>query len=251
MSATFARTMKLTRTESKLFARDPIALFFGLIFPALLLLALGYLFPGFDEPSADLDGARYIDVYSPMALVLGLATLGLVTLPPILGTYRQFGILRRLRTTPVHPARLLAAQVIVHLAVAILATVLAVLVVVTAFDVPFPESPLWFAISFLLAAASIFAIGLLVGALARTTTAGQAIGMGIYFPSLFFAGLWIPRSVMPDALLTVSDLTPLGSAVQALEDSWFGVTPDVTNLLVMAVYAVVVGFIAVKVFRWE
>jgi ABC-2 type transport system permease protein len=244
-------TMKLTRIESKLFVRDPIALFFGLVFPGLLLLALGYLFPGFDEASADLDGARYIDVYSPIAIVLGLATLGLVTLPPILGTYRQFGILRRLRTTPVHPARLLSAQLVVHLAVAILATAIAVLVAVLAFDVPFPESPVWFVISFLLAAASIFSIGLLVGALARTTTSGQAIGMAIYFPMLFFAGVWIPRSVMPDGLLTVSDVTPLGSAVQALEDSWFGATPTITNLAVMAAWAVVVGFIAVRVFRWE
>ncbi len=244
-------TMKLARTESRLFVRDPIALFFGLVFPAVLLLALGYFFPGFDEPSADLDGARYIDIYGPIALVLGLATLGLVTLPPILSTYRQFGILRRLRTTPVHPARLLAAQLLVHLVVAILATAFAVLVVVAAFDVPFPERPLWFVFSFLLAAASIFSIGLLVGALARTTTSGQAIGMGIYFPLLFFAGMWIPRSIMPDGLRTISDLTPLGSAVQALEDSWFGVTPDATNLLVMAFYAVVVGFVAVRVFRWE
>ncbi len=50
--------MKLTRTEGRLFLRDPIALLFGLVFPALLLLALGLFFPGFDEPTADLDGAR-------------------------------------------------------------------------------------------------------------------------------------------------------------------------------------------------
>ena len=93
-----AATMKLTRTESRMFARDPIALFFGLIFPTLLLVALGFLFPGFDEPVAELDGGRYIDTYSPIILALGIATLGLVTLPPILGTYRQFGILRRLKT---------------------------------------------------------------------------------------------------------------------------------------------------------
>lgn len=244
-------TMKLTRTEGRLFVRDPIALFFGLVFPAVLLLALGYFFPGFDEPSADLDGSRYIDVYSPMALVLGLATLGLVTLPPILSTYRQFGILRRLRTTPVHPSRLLIAQLQVHLAVAILSAILAVMVAVAAFDVPFPELPVWFVLAFLLAAASIFTLGLLVGAVARTTTAGQAIGMGLYFPLLFFAGMWVPRSIMPEGLRTVSDLTPLGSAVQALEDSWFGITPDPLNLAVMAVYAVVIGFISVKVFRWE
>lgn len=244
-------TMNIARTEAKLFARDPIALFFGFIFPGLLLLLLGLFFPGFDEPSADLGGDRYIDVYAPLVLALGLATLGLVTLPPILGTYRQFGILRRLRTTPVHPARLLWAQLAVHVGVAVAAAALAVLVAVIVFDVPFPESPVWFAISFLLAAASTFSIGLLVGALARTTVSAQAIGMAIYFPMLFFAGLWIPRSIMSDGLRTVSDYTPLGSSVQALADSWFGTTPSVTNLAVMAAYAVVVGFIAVRVFRWE
>jgi len=246
-----AATMQLTKVESKLFARDPIALFFGLVFPGLLLLVLGLFYPGFDEPAADLDGRRYIDVYAPVVLVLGLATLGLVTLPPILGTYRQFGILRRLRTTPVHPARLLTAQLVVHVGVAIAAALITILIAGFVFDVPFPQSPLWFALSFLLAATSIFAIGLLVGALARTTVAAQAIGMGIYFPMLFFAGVWVPRTVMSEGLLTVSDLTPLGSAVQALEDSWFGITPSATNLLVMLAYGVAIGAIAVRVFRWE
>jgi ABC-2 type transport system permease protein len=246
-----AATMKLTRTESRLFARDPIALFFGLIFPVLLLVALGFLFPGFDEPAAELDGGRFIDTYSPIILALGIATLGLVTLPPILGSYRQFGILRRLKTTPVHPGRLLTAQLVVHGSVAIVSAALAVFGAALFFDVPLPQSPAWFLLSFLLAAASIFAIGLLVGALVRTSVSGQAVGMAIYFPMLFFAGVWIPRTIMGEGLRLFSDLTPLGSAVQALEDSWFGTTPSLMNLVVMAVYAVVAGAIAVRFFRWE
>lgn len=217
----------------------------------MLLLALGLFFPGFDEPAADLGGARYIDVYAPITLGLGLATLGLVTLPPILGTYRQFGILRRLRTTPLHPARLLAAQLVVQGAVAIVAAAAAVLVAVLAFDVPFPERPFWFAVAFILAVVSTFAIGLLIGALARTMVAGQAIGMGVYFPMLFFAGVWIPRTIMPDGLRTVSDFTPLGAAVQAMNDAWFGSVPDATHLLVMAASASVFGILAVRAFRWE
>ena len=142
-----------------------------------------------------------------MAIALGIATLGLVTLPPILGSYRQFGILRRLRTTPVHPVRLLTAQLVVHGAVAVLASLAAVLVAVALFDVGFPEEPVWFLVAFVLAVTSVFSIGLLVGARARTLVSGQAIGMGIYFPLLFLAGLWIPRSIMPDGLRAVSDLT--------------------------------------------
>lgn len=246
-----AATMKLTKAESRLFLRDPLALFFGLVFPGLLLLALGLWFPGFDEPSADLDGARYIDTYAPIALGLGIATLGLVTLPPILGTYRQFGILRRLRTTPVHPARLLLAQMLVHFVVAAVAAGLAVLVAALLFDVPFPKAPLLFVVSFVLATGSVFALGLLIGAVARTTTAGQALGMGIYFPMLFMGGMWIPRAIMPDGLRAVSDFTPLGAAIQALNDSWLEATVRPIDLIVMGVFALVVALIAVRVFRWE
>jgi ABC-2 type transport system permease protein len=75
-------TTKLTRVEARLFLRDPIALFFGLVFPGVLLLALGLFFPGFDEPAAEFDFRRYIDIYASTVLALGIATLGLVTLPP-------------------------------------------------------------------------------------------------------------------------------------------------------------------------
>ena len=246
-----ATSTRLVQVETRLFVRDPLALFFGLVFPGLLLLLLGLFFPGFDEPSPDLDGGRYIAIYAPVVLVLGLATVALVTLPPMLGTYRQFGILRRLRTTPVHPARLLWAQLVVHVGVAIVAAALTIVVAVVVFDVAFPQSPVWFAISYVLAAASIFSIGLLVGAIAPTTNAGVALGMGIYFPMLFFAGVWVPRFLMSEGLLTVSDYTPFGSAVQALQDSWFGTTPSITNLLVMTSWAVVAGLLAARVFRWE
>lgn len=244
-------TTQLTKTEGRLFLRDPIFLFFGLVFPGVLLLALGYFFPGFDEPSADLDWLTYTEAFAPMMIALGIATLGLVTLPPILGTYRQFGILRRLRTTPVHPARLLSAQMTIQFVVALIAAAIAVLVAMLAFDVRFPEKTLWFVISFILATTSIFSLGLLVGALARSTNSGAAIGMAIYFPLLFLGGLWIPRQVMPGGLKTVSDFTPMGAAVASLTDSWFGSTPESLHLVVMAAYALAVGFLAIRLFRWE
>ena len=243
--------MKITLVEGRLFARDPIALFFGLVFPAALLLALGSFMPGFDEAYDDFDGLRLIDVYAPVTLALGLATLGFVTLPPILATYRQFGILRRLRTTPVQPSQLLWAQLAVHTVVAVLASIAAIAVAVVVFDVVVPQQPLWFVASFLLTAASVFALGLLVAAVARSASAATAIGMAVYFPMLFVAGVWVPRDVMPDGLRTVSDLTPLGAGVQAMHDSWFGLTPSPTDLGVLLVDALVVAAVAVRLFRWE
>lgn len=244
-------TVKLTRMEARLFMREPIGLFFGLFFPALLLVGLGYLFPGFDEPSPELDGGRFIDLYAPLALAFGLAMLGLATFPPTLATYREFGILRRLRTTPLHPARLLWAQMLVQGSVAILAALAVVVVATVAFDVPLPQQPLWFVLCFILTAVSMFATGLLIGSLASTSQAAVAIGMATFFPMLFFAGLWIPRELMSDTLRTLSDFTPLGAAVQAMTDSWYTTTPSLLHLGVLVVYSVAVGLAAVRFFRWE
>lgn len=244
-------TTKLTRMEGRLFLREPIGLFFGLIFPALLLVGLGYLFPGFTDPVPELGGGRYIDAYASVAIAFGLAMLGIATFPTTLATYREFGILRRLRTTPVHPARLLSAQMLVQGSVALLAGAAVVVVAAVSFDVSPPQKPFWFLLCWILAAVAMFATGMLIGSLARTTQAAIGIGMAVFFPMLFFAGLWIPREVMSDGLRTMSDFTPLGAAVQAMQDAWAGTTPTLLNVSVLFGYSLILGLAAVRFFRWE
>ena len=242
---------KLITTETKLFLREPPAVFWALVFPTVLLAALGGLFPGFRDADPALGGLRLIDLYVPIVLGMALATIGVMGLPVVLVTYRQFGVLRRMSVTPVGPVRLLGAQLVVHLGVAVSATVLAIGVGVVAFQVPFPKGPIVFGLVLLLAAASVFAIGLLIAAVAPTVSAGQGIGALVYFPLLFFAGVYFPRETMPAGLRAVSDLTPTGAAVQALNDAWAGVMPDASTLLVMAVYAVGAGLLSVLLLRWE
>ncbi|WP_370325794.1 ABC transporter permease [Euzebya sp.] len=243
-------TTTMTATETRLFLREPGAVFWALAFPALLLVVLGTVFPGAQDPSEDLGGARLVDLYAPIALTLGLLTVGTNTLPVALATSRELGVFRRLSITPVHPRSLLAAHLAVQVGAAVTAAVIAVAVGVVAFDLPVPEAPLWFAVAFVLAAAASLSIGLLIGSTARTTAAGQGIGMAVYFPLLFFAGVYFPREVMPDGLRLVSDLTPAGAAVQALQDSWWGSPPTASSLLVMLAWTVVTGAVAARLFRW-
>jgi ABC-2 type transport system permease protein len=242
---------KLTTVEGKLFAREPMAMFWGLAFPALLLLVLGLFFPGARDPSPDLGGYRFVDLYAPIVLGLALATLAFATLPAILATYRERGILRRLSTTPVGPWRLVVAQLLVQIVLSILSVVLAIAVGAIVFDIALPANLPGFALAYVLATASMLSVGLLIGALAPTVSSGQAIGMAVYFPMLFFAGVYLPREAMSDGLRTVSDLTPAGSAVQAFQDAWGGLAPSTSSLLVMAAFTVVAGLLAVALFRWE
>jgi ABC-2 type transport system permease protein len=241
----------LTRTQSKAFSREPLAVFFGLVFPALLLVVIGTVFPGATDPSPDLGGRSLVEIYAPVSIALGLATVALSLLPATLGGDREKGILRRLSTTPAHPRTLVAAHLVVQLVVVTIATVAAVLIGMLVFGIPFPESPGWFLVSYALGAISLLSVGLLVGAVVPTANSGQSIGMLLYFPFLFFAGVYIPLEVMPEGVRTVSGYTPGGAAVQALSASWAGGAPEVSSLLVMAGCALVAGSLAIRLFRWD
>jgi ABC-2 type transport system permease protein len=68
---------------------------------------------------------------------------------------------------------------------------------------------------------------------------------------MFMAGLWIPRDTMPDVLRSISDYTPLGAAVGALQHAAAGEWPRALHLVVLAAYALVFPFLATRLFRWE
>jgi ABC-2 type transport system permease protein len=97
----------------------------------------------------------------------------------------------------------------------------------------------------------MFAIGLWVSAIARSANAAGGIGQLLFFPLLFFSGLFVPRALMGPVMRDIGDWTPLGAAVQALQDSMHGAFPSSQSLLVLAAWAVVFGALAVRFFRWE
>lgn len=240
----------LVHTEARLFAREPGAWFWLVVFPTALLCALGVV-PSFREPSADLGGARVIDLYAPVCVLLAILVAGVQTMPTVLTTYRERGIVRRLGTTPLSPAALLLAQVVVH-GVALLGSVLLVLLVGrVGFGIPLPGSPLGYLVALLLAAFAMSSLGALVTAVSRTSRVAQALGTALLFPMMFTSGVWLPVQAMPEALQQVVVLSPLGSAASALGDAAAGTFPDPLRLLVLVGWGVVVGAAAVRWFRWE
>lgn len=245
----------LIGAELRLFLRDRGNLFFVVAFPTVLLLGMGLAIPGVREPIADLPepwlGMRPVDLFTPIMLCVAAATAGLTTVPAYLATYRETGVLRRMSTTPMRPQGVLIAQSIVQLIGVALGGAMAVTVALTAFDTPVPENPLLAAGVFVLATASMFGIGVLIGGLASKGTAASGLGMLVYFPMLFMAGLWTPGPMMPDAVERVATFTPLGAAAQAMNDAWFGLGTPWLQLLVMAAWTVAMFAIASRTFRWD
>jgi ABC-2 type transport system permease protein len=236
--------------EARLTWRRPIGLIGGVAIPLLLLVIFGLL-PAFKQIPAGFGGQSIFDAYVPVLVAFGLAMLGMLGLPLPLVSYRELGVLRRLSTTPVPPSWVLAAQAVVQLCIAVASVVAILAVSMAAFGAPAPKSPAGLAASVVVSMAGLFAIGLLIAAVARTSTAANVIGRLTFFPLMFFAGLWLPRALMPSILLDISNYTPLGAAVQAMQASMQTGFPPAQPLFVLTAYAVAFGYLARRFFRWE
>jgi ABC-2 type transport system permease protein len=242
---------KLTRTEFLLFARERVGPIWGIGFPLMLLVIFGSI-PSFKKPVATgLPGVSVLDAYVPILIAFVLAMLALNVLPAVLAGYREKGILRRLATTPVGPSRLLAAQLIIAVGMTVVTLAALLAVARIAYHVPLPRQGWGFALSALLGTLALVSIGLFYAAIAPSGKAANAIGAITFFPMMFFAGLWLPISAMPAVLRHISHATPLGAAVQSLQDSWQGHWPHGLQLVVLAGYAVVFAVAAARLFRWE
>jgi ABC-2 type transport system permease protein len=242
--------IKIVQNEARLAWRRPIGIITGLALPVLLVVVFGNI-SVFQKVSSQLGGHTALDVYVPILAVFSMAMIALLGLPVPLASYRELGYLRRLSTTPIPRSWLLAAQGVVQLAIALTALVIIFVLSLTAFGVGAPVSPGGMVLSIALCAAGLFPIGLLVAALARTANAASIIGRLSFFPLIFFAGLWLPQQLMPTALRDISNYTPLGAAVEAIQSSMLTGFPSASPLLVLAGYAVVFGFLARRFFRWE
>ncbi|NED80624.1 ABC transporter permease [Streptomyces sp. SID11233] len=238
------------RSETRLFLREPGSLFWILVFPTVLMTVLG-LIPSFREHDDALGGRRVIDLYVPVAVLLAMIMAGLQAMPPVLTGYRERGILRRMSTTPVRPAALLGAQIVLHGVAGLGSAVLVMAVGRIAFGVRLPGQPLGYLLALLLAVACVLALGSLVCAVSRTTKISAAIGSVVFFPMMFTAGVWVPVQAMPGTLRRIVQVTPFGAASQALDRAASGAWPSWAYLGVMVLWAVVVAAVAIRTFRWE
>lgn len=241
---------RLTVTELRLFSRERGRFVVRLALPLVLLVIFGSI-PFYTQPRKGLDGHTLFDAYVPILIAYSLAMLALTALPMALASYREKGVLRRLQTTPAGPVRLLAAQLIAYLLVAAVTVALILAVARIGYGIFLPRQPWGFALAALLTAAGLMSGGLLIAAVAPTSQAAQAIGTVLFFPLMFFAGLFFPIPVMPSVLRHLSHATPLGAGVQALQDAWLGHWPHLLQLGTLAAYLVACGLAAATLFRWE
>lgn len=242
---------KLTWVEIKLFLREPMAAFFTLAFPLMMLFLFGSIFG--NEPSPDFGGYGSVDVSVPAYTAMIIATSGLLGLPITIASYREKGVLRRLKATPLRPQAILGAQVIVLFLMTALGMALLVIAGKLVYGLRFNGRPLSVLVAFLLSSMSFFALGFVLAGFVPTARTAQIVAMVLFYPMIFLSGATIPREVLPERIRQFAEVLPLSHVVTLLRGLWTGGSWGnylwETTILVALLMAGIL--VSSKTFRWE
>lgn len=238
----------LTVAEAKSVARDTAGLVIPLALPMLILVMNGLsVGERFTEDGVDVFGLYVM----PVVLTIVIATIGVINVPSFLAYYRRSKVLRRLAVTPANPAMVLVAQVAVGIVQCAAGTAIGLAAAALLFDVGMPAEP-WRALGvFALAMLTMFAVGMLVAAVAPTGNASVAIGLTLFFALGAVGGMFGPTDNLPEGLAAVGESLPFGAAVQAVGDAWIGADLNPAHLVAMLAAITVSGAVAVRFFRWD
>ncbi len=243
---------ELTWLEIKIFLREPLGVIGSVGIPVVIFVGLGRLLGQRVRAGAP-DVPRFVSVDLPVFASLMIAANAVLSLVAIVSIYREGGILKRLRATPLRPHTILTAHVIVKLLFTALTLAVMVLAGRRYYDVDAGVPLASFTLALLFCTVSILSLGFLIAALVPTARFAQPIGTLILYPMFGLSGLFVPVESLPPALQAVARALPLTHAVSLLRgvwrgEGWLAHGADVAALLVMFL---VCAAVSARVFRWE
>jgi ABC-2 type transport system permease protein len=244
--------LRLTWLEVKIFVREPLGVFGTVLVPALTFVVVGRIVgPPMRRGVRTLPPVVSVDL--PILTAMLIAISAVLSLVAVVAIYREGGILKRLRATPLRPATILTAHVLVKLLFTAISIGIMVLGGRGSYPVP-PDVPLLsFSAGVLVSTVSILSLGFLLASLAPTARFAQPIGALILYPMLGVSGLFAPVEDMPSRLQILARVTPFTYAVSLLRGLWHGDGWRVHafDVAALAFVFVVCTAAATKVFKWE
>ena len=236
--------------EFVLYLRDPSGFFFTLIFPLLLMMLFGSIWGNDPFPG---ENFGYIDFAVSAFIGIVILTSGIMNLTTSIAAYREKGILRRFKASPISPLLVLTAELSSLFLITVAGMILLLAAGVLVFGMRFYGSIPEVFLAFVLSTLSISALGFIPASLAPTARSGMLIANVIYFPMLFLSGAALPREMLPPFLSTFSQILPLTHVIELLQGLWLGghLWEYPVQIIVLCSVTVAGFVIAARYFRWE
>ncbi|TIC87559.1 ABC transporter permease [Nocardioides sp. GY 10113] len=209
---------------------------------------------GFESERVEDESLTAIQFYTPGLLGWAVAMSAAFGAAATLQGWRQSKLLRRLQLAPVPTTTVVGARVAVTVVVALGQLTIFLATGVLLFGLQLTGA-WWMSVPLIVAGTFCFmAVGLLSGAVAKTTEGAVNMANFLVLPMAFLSGAFFPLDGAPGWLQTLSDLMPLKWLNEAMTDVMVRGEPAssaIVPMLVLAAFATVTTLVAAKVFRWD
>jgi ABC-2 type transport system permease protein len=229
----------------RLAMRNRAFLFFSLIMPLAFLFGYAGLFRRFGP-----EAVPYL-----LAMVLALTVMGSFWgLSVQLVTFREQGILRRFRVTPVGASAMLASSLISNYFLTLPTIAIEFYISRSVFHMAGLGNVVSVFILVSIGTVTFASLGLIVASVTNTMQETQIINQIIWFVFLFISGATIPFPMLPAMVQKISLFLPATYLVSGLQRAMI----DHTNLNSLGSYlaslvgcALIAFIVSAQLFRWE
>lgn len=231
--------------------REPVGLFFGLIFAPALVLILGGVFG--NDPKPEFGGRGFVDATLPAYASLVLAFTGMLSLPVNQLALRESGALRRLRLTPLRPWTFLAGDLTVNFVVGFVGIVVALAVGWVVFGVTLSGSIVAVLLAAALGLAAFLALGYALSGIYPSSGAATGIGNVLMLLLVLSSGAFVPLADLPEGVQRVMNFSPVRHFVDLIQGLWNGAAWSTLLLPTVVLGGMIVAFSALGtlLFRWD
>ena len=241
---------KLTWVETKIFAREPMGLVGTIVVPAVIFIILGRTLGVGQRVTAPTDAPPFnVAILAAVVIAIGAVQ----SLVAIISIYREGGILKRLRATPLSPVTILGSHVAVKLGFTVVSLALVILAGRRVFPGVMQVNLFSFTAALLLGTLSILSLGFVLASIVPTARFAQPIGAVVIYPMLAVSGLFFPVERLPRLVQAIAYALPTTHAVSLMQGVWDGSgwSAHWLNAVALVVIFAVLSALSTKIFRWE
>ncbi len=200
------------------------------------------------------DEIRYIDWVVPGVIAMNIMWGALFGIGYVIVRYRKFGVLKRLRATPVTAMEFLSAQILSRLWLLLVVNIVIFVAMDWFVDFRMHGSYVNLLLVFTLGCVNLICCGLLVAARISSEEVANGILNLFSWPMMFLSGIWFSlEGAHPwmQAFALLLPLTHVTDAARAIMIDGAGLSQISDHLLILAISSVILLIVGARIFRWE
>lgn len=165
--------------------------------------------------TAEVERTTFFQFLGPGIIGMGLMTFATISLAGSLSRYREEGVLRRIRATPLPPWRFFSSVLGAHIIVSLM-QVLVLAVVAELLGARVFEGGIWFILVAVYGTVIFLNIGVIIAGRVHGRGAVEGAANAVTMPMMFLSGSFFPISSLPAAVQPIVEVLPLTHMLKAM-----------------------------------